>query len=730
MLNRLFSTVLIAGGIALAGSFPLWRSLIPVMASEIEVVSSKLFYLYKGQPIYLEEQPDTIAVSFKSVSTRGTAQPFYLQLQQSLNNSNTRSTSSAVQVSPIGTRYAIVRFSNNARGIGNQIQTQVQQQPYVAETLPVLSRVNQSQAIVLPNEIIVSFQPGLSDRQKQDILSNNQVEVIQPFRFAPNRYLVRAKSVSGTAILTVANQLNQVAGVRSATPNFIQTLSSPVPQLNFNRTASPTDFQEMALSNPSSRSATPAISPLQWHLYSPPLRQCLQKSPPPSNLAACLQQPPSQLKATLPRTDLRIPEAWKSGNQGQGTVVAILDSLIQWDHPDLIGNVYQTGNVPDQLAEETKGWDFAEDDPDTRISPAELAILQPYFRDSFELSDLKLLQRYSLVAQQLARANPQASEAAIAEEIRYRLRMRRVASEFHGTWTAGVVAANSGSGVGLLGVAPRAKILPVRIGSIGPAEGINAGAPSSNPQVIIDAIGYAAARGADVINLSFRYLPDAGVADQIADVMAANPNLVIVASAGNGSCDIQQVTSMNGCSEIGFPANLPGVLVVGATGLTGNRTSYSDFGSRLDVVAPGGEYTPFGWIGGIPTTGGTWLQSFWQGIPAPKRIWAPVLDLQGKYWWVEGTSFSSPAVAGVVALMKSEDPQRQLNRDKLITILKSTASYGGLTLTKEETNLYRSASQNSKSRLPTPPQQYFFGSGLVNADAAVQGVKRSLPVTQ
>lgn len=725
VLNRLFSVALIAGSLSLAGGFTVSRSLIPVMASEIEVSSPKLFYLYKGQRIYLEEQHNTIAVSFKSVSTRGDSTPLYLRLQQSLSNPNTRSTSPDVQVSPLGTRYAIVRFLNNTRSIGNRVQTQIQQQPYVAETLPVLSLTNQSNIVVLPNEIIVSFQPGLSDRQKQDILTRSELEVIQPFRFAPNRYLVRSKSASGTAILTVANQLNQVAGVRSATPNFIQTLSTPVPPPTFDR-AVPDNVPALNLLTPATRAASATISPLQWHLYSTPLRQCLQVSQSETSLWSCLRQPQEKSKATLPRTDLRILEAWKSGSQGQGVVVAVLDSLIQWDHPDLIGTVYQTGNAPDKLPEETNGWDFAENDPDTRISPTELAILQPYFRDSFEPSDRILLKRYDTIAKQLARSNPQANESAIAAEIRYQLRMGRVASEFHGTWTAGVVSANPGSGKGLLGVAPRAKILPVRIGSIGPAEGINPGAPASNPKVIIDAIGYAAARGADVINLSFSYMPDAGVADQIADVMATNPNLVIVASAGNGSCDVQKANSLDGCSEIGFPASQSGIVVVGATGLAGNRTAYSDFGSRLDVVAPGGEYTPFGWIGGIPTTGGTWLQTFWQGVPVPKKVWAPIIDPQGKYWWVEGTSFSSPAVAGVVALMKAEDPQRRLNREKLIAILKSTASYDGLTISKKESSLYSQFHKKNQIAASVTLKQYFFGSGLVNADGAVQEVKRSL----
>jgi serine protease len=73
-------------------------------------------------------------------------------------------------------------------------------------------------------------------------------------------------------------------------------------------------------------------------------------------------------------------------------------------------------------------------------------------------------------------------------------------------------------------------------------------------------------------------------------------------------------------------------------------------------------------------------------------------------------------VAGVVALMKAEDPQRLLKRDRFISILKSTASYQGLTITDTEAKTYSSQ--------PRKIRQHLFGSGLVNADAAVRQVKR------
>ncbi|MBO1048336.1 MAG: S8 family serine peptidase [Dolichospermum sp. DEX182a] len=265
------------------------------------------------------------------------------------------------------------------------------------------------------------------------------------------------------------------------------------------------------------------------------------------------------------------------------------------------------------------------------------------------------------------------------------------------------MAAKPQNSKGLLGVAPNAQILPVRL------FGLNG---SYSPAAYIEAIGYAANRGADIINLSLgSILPSPGEEEAIADVLKANPKLVIVAAAGNENTN--QVT---------FPAAYPGVVSVGATNITGNRASYSNYGQGLDLVAPGGDLNTPGLLGGIPTTGGTSLNAFWQGIPNPSTRWSSVVDGRGKYWWVEGTSFASPTVAGVVALMKGEN--KGISRERLVSILKSTASYQGLTISQEDSKLYRS--QRSKSAVPATvkEQQYFFGKGLVNADAAVQAVKK------
>lgn len=93
-----------------------------------------------------------------------------------------------------------------------------------------------------------------------------------------------------------------------------------------------------------------------------------------------------------------------------------------------------------------------------------------------------------------------------------------------------------------------------------------------------------------------------------------------------------------------------------------------------------------------------------------------------------------------MALMKGEDRKRALSRTQFLSILKKTASYNGLSVSKSDLNRYRlqaalgfgtvqdfpflrPSGVFTQSR-PVSSEQYFFGSGLVNAEAAVLAVKR------
>ena len=259
-----------------------------------------------------------------------------------------------------------------------------------------------------------------------------------------------------------------------------------------------------------------------------------------------------------PCTDVRAPEAWAKSRSGKGAIVVVIDSAIQWDHPDLRSNLYE---VPQTLAnlmpKERYGWDFssmgttitcidnsrtncAPGDPDTRMDATEIAQLRPQFQLAFQ-PDAQILQAYPDLADRIQRQRKYPPEQA-AELIRQMI-LNPISAEFHGTWVSGVVAASPQETGSVVGVAPSAKILPVRVFGLG---GEITGA------ILIEAIGYSAARGADVINLSLgSLLPTQAEADQIFSVLDARPDLVIVAAAGNGNLD-----------GAGYPVAIPGVLSV------------------------------------------------------------------------------------------------------------------------------------------------------------------------
>jgi serine protease len=144
--------------------------------------------------------------------------------------------------------------------------------------------------------------------------------------------------------------------------------------------------------------------------------------------------------------------------------------------------------------------------------------------------------------------------------------------EGHGTFVAGTVAESTNNGFGLTGLAYGASIMPVRIlddNGWGDAATIAKG------------IRYAATHGAQVINLSLEFDPSVTARD-IPDIMSAirfahRRGAVVVAASGN-----------EGMQQLAYPARSPAVISVGATTLDRCLADYSNGGSKLDLVAPGG----------------------------------------------------------------------------------------------------------------------------------------------
>ncbi len=639
-------------GLFLASSLGITGILQWISASVIaQTESIAVNYQVGTETIPLDVRTDVVAVKFKK--TRSSSKQPADRLQQDLQGGVR---SGPVSVEPVLEEYALITLPQGSRGLGPAIRQRARGLSYVEETIPVLSRDGSEAIILLPNELMVTVD-GESEQVEQ-VLRRNDLALVRPVRFTKNRYLVRPKSVRGLETLALSNQLNNKSDIQAASPNFIQDLIAPEQN------------EAAGIQTGSSRGkAKSKLRDYQWHIDSRP-----------------------QLGINTPRVDVLAPEAWEQSKDGKGVVVAVLDSLIQWDHPDLKKSMYKVRKVADPLPNETYGWDFVEDDADTRMSEQELKWLTHRFRDTFLLSDTKLVKKYGSQNQfAFCQRAYLAKPTSHASCLRYFMRSQS-ASTFHGTMVSGVVAAKSKTGV--VGIAPKAKILPVRVLDIhGRGSIIN----------ILEGMFYAASRNADVINMSLgSTLPSVLEQEAIKDILAENPNLVIVASSGNEATD----QDYNG--EVGYPAGYEGVVAVGATDLEGRRSPYSSYGSQLDVVAPGGN-TEEDISGGILTTGGTFRPEFWTDISEEDvKPWNGAYDSQGQYYYTEGTSFSSPVVAGVVALMQGEDRKRQLSRTQMVDILEQTSSYQNL------------------SRLSSSERPLYYGSGLVNAQKAIQAVKDAL----
>lgn len=194
----------------------------------------------------------------------------------------------------------------------------------------------------------------------------------------------------------------------------------------------------------------------------------------------------------------------------------------------------------------------------------------------------------------------------------------------HGTFVAGILAAEANNGLGMAGVAPEASVMPCMVCQVLPD-----GAIGADDAHIIDAIRWAADNGADVINLSMGS-PDVGAAIETAVDYAADRGCIVIAAVGNDKT-----------STLNYPAGFENVIGVGALGevvdLTAPRyklgdkekwAQYSNFNESVFLTAPG------------------------------TQMCAPRINADGEsvYDYPSGTSFAAPCVAGLAALCRQYDP--------------------------------------------------------------------------
>ena len=244
--------------------------------------------------------------------------------------------------------------------------------------------------------------------------------------------------------------------------------------------------------------------------------------------------PPVKLRA-----DIKAPEAWEETTGNEGVIIAVIDTGIDFLHPDLKSKIQQGGR------------DFVNDD--------------------FDPTD----------------------------------------DHGHGTFVAGIIAADTNNGEGIAGVCWKCKLLPIK--AIG-EEGYG------YYSWLIQSILWAAEKGAQVINLSVSaYGNSEGLREALQ--FAHEKDIVIAAAAGN-----------HGIKQVSYPATFNEYcLAVAATDFTDSRTNWSNYGPEIDVAAPGAKL-----LSSVPT----WKE--------------PSEYLPYAFGW--GTSYATAHVSGLAALIKSIKP--------------------------------------------------------------------------
>ena len=227
----------------------------------------------------------------------------------------------------------------------------------------------------------------------------------------------------------------------------------------------------------------------------------------------------------------------------------------------------------------------------------------------------------------------------------------------HGTHVAGTIAQSTNNGVGVAGVAPEAAIMPLKVLDANGSGGWGA---------IASAIRYAADNGADVINMSLGGGMSSRAVQRAIDHAHEN-GVLVVAAAGNSAR-----------GRVEYPARHDHVVAVGAVRYDRDLSFYSNYGTGLDIVAPGGDLRVDQNDDGMPD--GVLQNTLVGGNP--NRF---------DYLAWQGTSMASPHAAGVGALIYSagvRDP------DTVEQMMKQSAEDLG--------------------------DAHRFGSGLVQADHALR----------
>lgn len=257
--------------------------------------------------------------------------------------------------------------------------------------------------------------------------------------------------------------------------------------------------------------------------------------------------------------NIQVPATWDALPSMQEVLVAVLDTGVDASHPDLAYSIWQNaGEVGLDFSGSDKRYNGIDDDGNGYVDD---------------------WQGWNSVS----------GTNNISDD------------NGHGTHLAGIIAAGVNNAIGMAGVAPNARILPVKV--------LDNSGYGSYAQVA-EGIRYATDMGARIINLGFAGLGSSQVLQEAVDY-AVSHGVLLVAASGNG-----------GMNTTYYPAAYPGVIAVSAVDVTLNWAPFSSSGDHISLVAPG--------VGILSTYPG------------------------GTYKTFSGTSMASAEVSGVAALLAGQ----------------------------------------------------------------------------
>jgi len=263
---------------------------------------------------------------------------------------------------------------------------------------------------------------------------------------------------------------------------------------------------------------------------------------------------------------IKADQVWQQTTGDTTQVIAILDTGVDWNHPDLKNKIWTNPNPAtswnmDGILNDVRGWDFVNNDN-----------------------------------------NPMDDNS-------------------HGTHVAGIAAAETNNGIGIAGICPKAKIMPIKVMT---SKG------AGDVATIVKGINYAATHGATVINMSIgSYAPSLTMETALQN---AYPSAILVAAAGNDSYSIYDLDPYQRPLVV-YPAGLSYVFGVQSD------EAYSNYDPDGPVYSE--------LVGGLNYE-----------LKAPGEVLSTIPN--GNYRIFHGTSMAAPIVSGSVALYRSLFPNKSL----------------------------------------------------------------------